>query len=169
MKTSITVKDIFNCTLERAFKAPILGDATQFLNGYQFQPGVTSFEEDETWGVVGGIRYPITNGNFMVTKGRIGRDEVLERIENKYWKWTLYDFETSALFFTTKAVGEWHVSQNEDESIAVTYIYTYTSKNNILHPITWLYMKFQNKGMMKKAMMGIKAQAESNCKFVYDR
>ena len=33
MSVSIEITDIFDCSLERAFKAPILGDATKFMKG----------------------------------------------------------------------------------------------------------------------------------------
>ena len=99
MKYSYRLKDIFECSEERAFKAPILGDATKFMKGYLFQPPVTGFEEDQTWGQINGIRYPISNGNLFVHKGRMFKDVILERDENKYWKWTIYDFEFKTMCF----------------------------------------------------------------------
>ena len=47
MNFSYKISDVFNCSLERAFKAPILGDATKFMRGYLFQPPVTGFEDDK--------------------------------------------------------------------------------------------------------------------------
>ena len=46
------------------------------------------------------------------------------------------------------------------------YGYTYFSKNLLWHPINWLFVKIQLQGMMKKALIGIKAQAESNNDFI---
>ena len=100
MKVKFEIKDLFNCSIERAFKAPILGDATKFMKGYLFQPPVSGFEADTTWGQIKGLRFPITKGNFIVNKGRLFRDEILERIENKYWRWTICNFEIKSLFFT---------------------------------------------------------------------
>jgi hypothetical protein len=168
MKFSFKIKDVFDCSLERAFKAPILGDATKFMKGYLFQPPVTGFEDDKTWGQVNGKRYPINNGNFLVKKGRMFKDVILERIENKYWKWTIYDFEFKTLFFISKAVGEWSVRKLNDGKIEVTYTYTYYSKNYLYNPLTWLLVKIQIKGIMKKAILGIKEQAQSNEPFIYD-
>lgn len=168
MKSKAEVKDIFNCSVERAFKAPILGDATKFLDGYLFQPGVTGFEEDETWGTPNGIRYPVTEGNLFVKKGRLFTDKILERNENKYWKWTVYDFLTSALFFANKGIGEWTVVEIDKGRIEVTYKYTYYSKNSLLQPVNWLFVHIQLKGMMKRAMAGIKKQAESEDEFIYE-
>ncbi len=168
MKFSYKIKDVFNCSLERAFKAPILGDATKFMKGYLFQPPVTGFEDDKTWGQINGKRYPINNGNLLVKKGRMFKDVILERIENKYWKWTIYDFEFKTLFFISKAVGEWSIIKLNDDKIEVTYTYTYYSKSWIYNPLTWLLVKIQIKGIMKKAFLGIKEQAQSNEPFIYE-
>ena len=137
------------------------------MTGYLFQPPIIGFEEDDTWGNVHGIRYPIIDGNFIVTKGRILKDEILVRVENQYWKWTIYDFKTKALFFAIKAIGEWYVQKNEIGTIDVKYIYTYYSKNIFTHPINWLFIKIQVRGLMRKAIKAIKEQAESNCEFIY--
>ena len=94
MKFSYEIKDVFDCSIERAFKSPILGDATKFMKGYLFQPPVIGFEDDKNWGQINGKRYPINNGNFLV--------------------------------------------------------------------------KIQIKGIMKRALMGIKEQAQSNDPFIYE-
>ena len=46
--------------------------------------------------------------------------------------------------------------------------YTYYSKNRILNPLTWLLVKIQIKGIMKRAMIGIKEQAQLNKPFIYE-
>ena len=124
MSFSYKICDVFECSLERAFKASILGDATKFIKGYLFQPPVTEFEDDKTWGEINGIRYPINNGNFLVKKGRMFKDVILERVENKYWKWTIYDFKFNSLFFIQKAIGEWMVKELNENKIQITYTYT---------------------------------------------
>ena len=168
MKYSYTLKDIFECSQERAFQAPILGDATKFMKGYLFQPPVTGFEEDKTWGQINGLRYPINNGNLLVKKGRMFKDVILERDENKYWKWTIYDFEFKTLFFIERAIGEWEVKKLDDNKIEVIYAYTYYSKKKIFKPLTWLLVKIQIKGIMVRALSGIKQQAQSGEDFVYE-
>ncbi|MBL55612.1 MAG: hypothetical protein CMP61_00350 [Flavobacteriales bacterium] len=168
MQYSYQLKDIFECSRERAFKAPILGDATRFMKGYLFQPPVTGFEEDETWGKINGIRYPMNNGNLLVKKGRMFKDVILERVENKYWRWTLYDFEFNSLFFIKKAIGEWSVEELENRKIKVTYTYTYYSKNKLFNPLTWLLVNTQIKGIMIRALAGIKEQAQSDEDFFYN-
>ena len=168
MKVRTSLTRTFQCSQERAFKAPILGDATQFLDGFWFQPGVVSFEEDETWGKPGGIRLPVTDGNWLTPSGRLCVDEVLKRVENQYWQWTVYDFKPRSLFFTTRGVGEWLVTAKAENIMEVTYVYTYHSRFVLLHPFTWLFTKTQIRGLMKKAIRGIQLQAESEQGFVYE-
>ena len=168
MSVSIKVTDIFDCSLERAFKAPILGDATKFMKGFLFQPPITGFEDDKTWGQIDGKRYPINNGNLFMKKGRLFKDVILERVENKYWKWTIYDFEIKTLFFISKAIGEWSVKTIKETKIEVTYTYTYYSNNRLYSPLTWLFVNIQIKGIMKRAIKGIKAQALSDHPFIYE-
>lgn len=168
MKSTTQVSAIFNCSLERAFQAPILGDATQFLNGYLLQPPVIRFEDDETWGQVNGIRYPVVKANFLFKESRIFLDEILKREENKYWKWQVYKFTTWTLFFVKKGIGEWKVEQLADNEIKVNYTYSYYPKHVIYYPLAFLFVKIQIKGMMKKAIRGIKLQAESGNPFVYN-
>lgn len=165
MKASVKLKAIFNCNIERAFKAPILGDATKFLNGYLFQPPIIGFDDVENWGNINGERVPIIKGNIIVKSHRIFTDKITERNENKNWKWELSNFTSIYLFFAYKAVGEWEVNEILRDKIFVVYKYSYFSKNILCHPINWLFVKIQLKGMMRKAIKGIKKQAELNKAF----
>ena len=167
MKVSVYKKSIFNCAVERAFKAPILGDATQFLNGYLFQPPIIGFENDENWGLLNSVRYPLIQGNFFIKTHRIFKDKIIEKCNNKYWKWELTNFTSPYLFFACRAIGSWSVQELSNGKISIIYSYTYFSKNLLWHPINWLFVKIQLQGMMKKALIGIKAQAESNNDFYY--
>ncbi|MGZ4064622.1 MAG: hypothetical protein ACXVP0_16710 [Bacteroidia bacterium] len=169
MKRKAELTGEFACSVERAFKTPILGDATKFLNGYLFQPPVVGFKDDSTWGKVGGIRYPLTNGNFFMPKGIAFTDKILSRTENKMWMWTIYDFKVPAMFFAEKAIGEWEVKAIEENRISVRYCYTFYSKNKFCHVFSILFIAVQWKGMMKKALSAIKKQAESNEVLVYEK
>lgn len=166
---TIQLTAIFDCSPERAFKAPILGDATRFLNGYLFQPPVIAFENDQTWGEVGGMRYPITKANIFLEKGILCDDQILERIENDYWKWTIFDFRSPSLFFLNRAVGEWKVKALDDKQSQVWYTYTFYPENPITRILTWLFLQIQWRGMMQKALKGIREQAESDEPFYYEK
>lgn len=169
MVVKTTVFGTFDCSLERAFQAPILGDATRFLDGYLLQPPVVGFEEDETWGIVGGIRYPVVRGNGLLTGGRVFTDKILIRDENTYWQWVVYDMTQSSLFFVEKGVGEWRTQPRTDRRVDVSYTYTYYARHRVWYPLTWLFVKVQIRGMMKRAMRGIQQQAESGLPFVYPK
>lgn len=158
----------FHCSLERAFRAPILGDATRFLGGYLLQPPVIGFEDDATWGRPGGVRYPVTAGNLFLRKGRTFRDVVLERVENVRWKWMIHDFYSPSFWFTTQGIGEWEVTELAEDRVAVLYRYTFTARAWWAWPMCFLYVRVQHRGMMRKALRGIQAQAESSCAWVYE-
>ena len=167
MKVTVYKKSIFSCEIDRAFKAPILGDATQFLNGYLCQPPIIGFENDQNWGLLDGIRYPLIQGNFFIKTHRIFKDKIIEKKDNRFWKWELTNFTSPYLFFAYKAIGSWEVQKLATGKISILYSYSYFSKNFLCHPINWLFVKIQLKGMMDKALIGIKTQAESNKDFYY--
>jgi hypothetical protein len=168
MRIKATLSDKFLCPVDRAFKTPILGDASKFLNGHFLQPPVTGFEDDRTWGKPGGIRYPISNGNAFTPKGRLFTDKILTRDENRTWQWVIYDFKIPLMFFAEKAIGEWEIIAQEENSAKVRYSYTFYSKNYFYHLFTILFVFIQWKGMMKKALRGIKEEAESGVLLPYE-
>lgn len=168
MSVTASFTRIFDCSLENAFKAPILGDAKRFLSGHGLQPPISYFADDETWGQVGGVRYPVTEGNFLVPKGRTFTDEIIERTENERWRWQIYDFQQPAMFFLQKGVGEWTVRELEPEKVEITYSYTFYPSHPFWHWAVWLLIQLQWKGMMKRALPGIHEQAKEG-KWVYPK
>ena len=71
------------------------------------------------------------------------------------------------MFFYQSGVGEWTVETIEEYRHKVTYTYSYTTRNIICAPLNWLFVKIQERGLMKIAMTGIKTQAESNDELSY--
>ena len=169
MKSSYVIQDVFHCSLERAFKAPMLGDATRFMKGYLFQPPVSGFDEDDTWGNEHDVRYPLSNGNLFVPKGRMFRDVILVKAEQKYWKWKLHAFKLKAMFFVDHAIGEWTVALRSENIVSVEYRYTYSAKHWLYAPVLWLFVQIQIRGIMLRAIKGIKEQAESANPFIYEQ
>jgi len=161
-----TVTARFNCSLERAFKTPILGDATQFLTGYGVIPACTGFVDDATWGQVGGHRIPLVEGSLFNSAGPQAFDVILAREENRYWKWQIDQF-TPSLFFATKAQGEWWCTDNGDGTITVKWTYTFFSRHALLHPITWGFVRLFWNGLQRQAIRRMKSIAESDAEFVY--
>lgn len=166
MKTEYTVTSVFRCSLERAFKAPILGDATKILPGYVVIPPVVGFVDDDTWGQVGGHRVPVFKGSLFNPAGPQTFDQILVREENRYWKWQLDDLPWS-MSFLKKCQGEWWCTDNGDNTITVTWTYTLFSTNILLHPITYLFTKIFWGGLQRQGIRQIKAIAESGEAFLY--
>jgi len=160
-----TVIDTFHCPLERAFKTPILGDATKILIGYYNYPIVLGFSKDDSWGIAGGSRVPIYNGALFIKSKERGIDEIFERDENRYWKWGVKDFGG---FFSNKAIGEWVCSDNKNGTINVEWKYTWHSTNIFTQPINWLFVKIYWRKVMKNGIKSIKEMAEKGTPYIYN-
>ncbi|MCB9284156.1 MAG: hypothetical protein H6563_08805 [Lewinellaceae bacterium] len=167
MKTTVEVRSTFHCSLERAFKTPILGDATLFLVGYGPVPAVERFTQDLSWGKPGGKRIPISAKNFLSKGGEIGVDEVYVREEDKYWKWGVAEFRQWSMGFT-EFQGELFFTKNADHSVNVRWVYSLYSKSRLAYPFHWLFGHIFWKGQMKIAIQKMKAYAESEAPFLYE-
>jgi len=163
-----TITDVFKCPLDRAFKTPILGDATKILIGYGGLPLVTGFAKDETWGIAGGSRMPIAHRFLFLKAGEFGFDKIFVRDENRYWKWCVSEF-SPALFFSTENCGEWWVADNHDGTISVTWKYTWFSTNILTHPLNWLFVKLFWSKVMQNGMKNIKQMAEMETPYIYNK
>ncbi len=86
MQQSVTVKSMFNCSLESAFKTPMLSDVCKVHSGHGIMPLVTHCEDDKDWGKPGGSRRVFMAKNFSFKGGEAALDTVIERRENEYWK-----------------------------------------------------------------------------------
>jgi hypothetical protein len=106
MKYSTSITTIFNTSLERAFKSPMLCDISQVHTGYLMTPKVTHCTKDETWGKIGGSRVVHAAKNIFFPKGLVSLDSVVERKENEYWKIQITNFSQWMLGIYTFE-GEW--------------------------------------------------------------
>lgn len=166
MKSSTTIKMIFNCSLESAFKTPMLSDVRKIHTGYSITPKVTHTTEDESWGKVGGSRKIFMEKNTFFPGGESGLDTVLERIENKYWKIEIGELKHVA-FGIEKFQGEWMTREIEPNKIEVTYRYSVFSKNNLYYVFHWYLTNIIWRDYMKHAMKNIKVMAENNEPYLY--
>ena len=108
-RTKITT--VYHCSLERAFKSPMLCDVTKVHTGYGMMPRVTHCTEDENWGKIGSSKKVFVEKS-LTHKGGFGSvDNVVERIEDRYWKIEINQFQAWMLSFY-KFVGEWHLMPN---------------------------------------------------------
>ena len=155
METKIKVTTIFNCSLERAFKTPILCDVTKVHTGYGIMPRVTHCSEDENWGTIGSSK-KVFVAKSLTHKGGFGSvDNVVERIENKRWKIEINQFQAWMLGFY-KFVGEWETTELEPNKTLIEYTYTMYSRNWLLYPINWVFTKTFWKKYMKQAMENVR-------------
>ena len=167
METKIKVSKIYNCTLERAFKTPLLCDVSKVHTGYGIMPKVTNCTEDENWGQVGSAKKVYAAKSLTQKGGFASVDKVLERIENKYWKFEVSDFQSSMLGFS-KFIGEWQTTEIEKNKILIEYRYTLHSEIALLYPLNWLFAKTFWKRYMKQVLNNVEQMAYSNEPYKYN-
>lgn len=161
MTTSVTVKTIYHCSLERAFKTPMLCDVSKVHTGFGIMPRVTHCTEDEAWGQPGGSKKVFVAKSPTFKGGESSTDKVLERIENKYWKIEVSDFKSWMLGFS-KFVGEWRTTELEANKVLIEYTYTLHSDITLLYPLNWLFAKTFWRVYMKRVMENIRQLAYGN-------
>ncbi len=163
-KTKITV--IYECSLERAFKTPMLCDVSKIHTGYGLMPKVTHCTEDANWGKPGHSKKVFAAPSISQKGGWVSSDKVIERIENQYWKIEVSDFQSWMLGFS-KFVGEWKTTEIQPNRILVEYTYTLHSDITLLYPLNWIFTKTFWRVYMKRVLTNIKTLAYNNEPFRY--
>jgi hypothetical protein len=167
MNLKIKITATFNCTLERAFKSAILCDLSKIHTGYGFMPRVTLCLEDENWGKIGSSK-KIFFAKSLTQKGGFGSvDNVIERIENKYWKIEVNQFQSWMLGFY-KFVGEWQTTELETNKILIEYTYTLYSNILFFYPINWIFMKIFWRKYMKHVLENVRQLTIDNEPYQYE-
>lgn len=166
MKTSITVKTIFNCSLERAFKTPMLCDVSKVHTGFGIMPKVTHCTEDKDWGKPGFSKNVFVAKSFSQKGGFASVDKVIERIENKYWRIEVSEFQSWMLGFF-KFEGEWKTTEIEANKILVEYTYTLYSNIVFFYPLNWLFARLFWKTYMKRVLENIRNLVNNNEPYLY--
>ncbi len=155
MQTSIKVTTIYNCSLERAFKTPMLCDISKVHTGFLIMPKVTHCTDDENWGKPGFSKKVFAAKSLTFAGGEASSDKVIERVENEYWKIEVSDFKMSMLGFS-KFVGKWKTTELEANKILIDYTYTMHSEITLLYPLNWLFTKIFWKIYMKRVLENIR-------------
>lgn len=155
MQSTVKITTIYNCSLERAFKSPILCDVTKTHTGYGITPRVTHCTGDEDWGQPGSSKKVFVAKSLTQKGGWASVDKVIERIDGKYWKIEISDFQAWMLGFS-RFVGEWQTTDLEKNKVLVEYTYTLHSDIVLLFPINWLFTKTFWKTYMKRALKNIR-------------
>jgi hypothetical protein len=166
MQTKVTVSTIFNCSLERAFKTPMLCDVTKVHTGFGIMPKVTHCTEDEDWGQPGSHKKVFVARSLTQKGGFASVDHVLERIENSYWKIEVSDFQAWMLGFS-RFTGEWQTKELEPSKILITYTYTLHANVAVLYPLNWLFTKLFWRVYMKRVLENVRKMAYSNEPYLY--
>lgn len=163
---SATVITEYHCTLERAFKCPMLCDIAKVHTGYIVMPKVTHCTEDEKWGIPGHLKKVHAAKSLTFKGGWVSTDQVLERVENDYWKIEVANFQSWMLGFY-KFVGTWKTTELAPGKVRIDYTYDLHAKNPLLYPVNWLFVKLFWKKYMRRVLENIRVMAEGEEPYLY--
>lgn len=164
---TVKVSTIYECSLERAFKTPMLCDVTKVHTGYGLTPKVTHTSNDKDWGQIGSSKRIFVGKSITHKGGYASMDRVLERMENAYWKIQVDDFQSWMAGFY-KFVGEWRTTEIEKDRILVEYDYSLFSNQPLLYPLNWIFAKVFWKAYMKRVLNNIKTMAYAEEPYLYE-
>ncbi|MBK8428591.1 MAG: hypothetical protein IPL27_22730 [Lewinellaceae bacterium] len=103
----------------------------------------------------------------MTQKGGFASvDKVIERVENKYWKIEVSEFQSWILGFS-KFVGEWQTTEMEKNKILVAYTYHLHSDIALLYPLNWLFARTFWGKYMKQVLENVRQMAYNNEPYLY--
>lgn len=167
MISTVKVSTIYDCSLERAFKTPMLCDVSKVHTGFGIMPRITHSSDDEHWGKPGSIKTVYAAKSFSQKGGYASMDKIIERIENKYWIIEVSNFQSWMLGFY-KFVGEWKTTELEPNKIQVDYSYDLYSDQPLFYPANWLFAKLFWKKYMKQALENVRQMAYNNELYLYE-
>ena len=167
MEYKIKVSTTYKCSLERAFKTPMLCDISKVHTGFGLMPKVTHCSEDENWGQVGSKKKIYAAKSLTQKGGFLSVDHILERIENDYWKIQVDDFQSWMLGFY-KFVGEWKTTEIAMDNVLVEYTYALHSDNLMFYPLNWLFANTFWKTYMKRVLENVRQIAYDNEPYIYE-
>ncbi|MBL7830577.1 MAG: hypothetical protein JNK41_06085 [Saprospiraceae bacterium] len=167
METKVSVSTIYNCSLERAFKTPMLCDVTKVHTGFGIMPKVSHTTEDENWGKPGYSKKVYVLKSLTQKGGFASVDKIIERVENKYWKIEVSDFQSWMLGFS-RFTGEWQTTELEPNKVQVDYSYTLHSDIILLYPLNWIFAHTFWKVYMKRVLENIRQLAYNNEPYLYN-
>lgn len=163
----VKVEAIYECSLERAFKTPMLCDVSKVHTGYGLMPKVTHTTDDENWGKIGSTKKIYAAKSLTQKGGFTSMDRIIERVENKYWTIQVDEFQSWMLGFY-KFVGEWKTTEINSNKILVEYSYALHSNNPILYPFNWIFTQTFWKIYMKRVLENIRIMATNNEPYLYE-
>lgn len=166
MHTRIALSTIFECSLERAFKSPMLCDVTKVHTGLGPMPRITHTTHDENWGQPGAIKKVYGAPSLAFRGGEASTDQVIERRENAYWKIEVTNFTAWMLGFN-RFVGEWQTTELAPNRIRIDYTYTLYTDGPWLYPLNWLFTQTFWRVYMKQVLENVRKLAYTNAPYLY--
>ncbi|MBL0103143.1 MAG: hypothetical protein IPP51_04930 [Bacteroidetes bacterium] len=166
METKVKITTTFNCSLERAFKTPLLCDVSKIHTGYGLMPRVTHCTDDENWGKVGSNKKVFAAKSLTQKGGFVSVDTILERKENDYWKFEVSDFQSWMLGFS-RFTAVWKTTEIEKNKILIEYTYTLHSDIAIFYPLNLLFANTFWKTYMKHVLENVKRLAYAEEPYMY--
>lgn len=163
----VEISTFFHCSLERAFKTPMLCNVTKVHTGFGLMPKVTHCTDDEQWGKPGSSKKIFVAGSLTQKGGWASVDKVIERIENKYWRIEVSEFQAWMLGFS-KFVGEWQTTEIELGKVLVKYTYALHADTPWLYPFNWLFAKTFWKIYMKRVLENVRQMAYSSEPYLHE-
>lgn len=167
MRFNTKVSAIFHCSLERAFKTPLLCDVRKVHTGFGIMPKITHCTEDENWGMPGASKKVHAAPSITQKGGFVSVDTILERIENTYWKFEVSDFQSWMLGFS-RFTGEWKTTEISENKILIEYAYTLHAEQVLLYPVNWIFTKTFWKIYMMRVLENVRIMAEADEPFQFD-
>jgi len=166
MTTTVSRTTIYDCSLERAFKTPMLCDVSKVHTGYGLMPRVTHCTGDKDWGKPGYSKQVFVAASPTQKGGWASVDTIHERVENSYWKFEVNDFRSWMLGFS-RFVGEWRTTELSPNKIQVDYTYTLHSDVALLQPLNWLFAHTFWKTYMARVLENVRHLAANDEPYRY--
>lgn len=144
----------------------MLCDVSKVHTGYGLMPKVTHCTEDDNWGKPGYSKKVFVDKSITQKEGWASTDKVIERIENRYWKIEVSNFQSWMLGFS-KFTGEWKTTELEPNKILIEYTYTLHSDIALFYPLNWLFTKTFWTIYMKRVLENVRTMAYNNEPYLY--
>lgn len=167
MKTKVHITVIYEATLERAFKTPMLCDVTKLHTGYGLMPKIIDVVNDSDWGKPGSSKGVIAAKSISFKGGLASTDHVLARVENDYWHICVDDFQAWMLGLY-KFEGIWETTQLEKGRVQVDYTYHLHANQPLFYPFVWLFSKLFWKRYMVHVTENIRSLIANDEPYMYN-
>ncbi len=166
MKFHLHTTTVYHCTLERAFKTPLLCDIAKVHTGYGFMPRITHCIADAQWGKEGSTKKVNAARSLTQRGGFLAIDRILERKENERWRFEVTDFQSWMLGFS-KFSAEWRTTEIAPHEIQVDYAYTLHCRNPWLFPMQWLFAHLFWEKYMRRVLEKVRRMAYDQEPYLY--